>query len=126
VLPEMSALTKSILLFVLNWLDGQLTLFWVRSNLATEANSLMDQLLKLGDAPFLLTKLAIGAFAAYVLFRTSHLKIARGGMQIVLGLYCFIMLAHAATGLSAMGWHGPAVVVSAIVHIPHAVLTILS
>jgi uncharacterized protein DUF5658 len=122
----MSALTKSILLFVLNWLDGQLTIFWVRSNLATEANSLMAQLLKLGDAPFLLTKLGIGAFAAYVLFRTSHLKLARGGMQIVLGLYCCIMLAHAATGLSVLGWHGPELVVSFIVHLPHAVLTIFS
>ena len=60
----MGALAKSITLFLLNWLDAQLTLFWVRSDIATEANNLMAQLLSIGDAPFLLTKLAIGAFSA--------------------------------------------------------------
>ena len=65
----MGALAKSITLFLLNWLDAQLTLIWVRSDIATEANNLMAQLLHIGHAPFLLTKLAIGAFAAYVLYR---------------------------------------------------------
>ena len=32
----MSALVKSMLLFSLNWLDAQLTIIWVRSNLATD------------------------------------------------------------------------------------------
>jgi hypothetical protein len=54
----MSALVKSLLLFALNWLDAQLTLFWVHSNIATEGNGLMNQLLALGDAPFMLVKLA--------------------------------------------------------------------
>ena len=122
----MSALSKSILLFVLNWLDGQLTIFWVRSNIATEANTLMGQLLKLGDAPFLLTKLAIGAFAAFVLFRCSHLTLARRGMQFVLAVYFGLMVAHAATGLSALGWRGPEAVISYIAHIPYAVVAIFS
>ena len=122
----MSALTKSILLFVLNWLDGQLTLFWVRSNIAIEANALMAQLLKFGDAPFLLTKLAIGAFAGYILFRASDLKIARYGMQAVLAIYCCLMLAHAATGLSALGWHGPEAFISYVGHLPHTLLAIFS
>jgi len=122
----MSALTKSILLFVLNWLDGQLTIFWVRSNIATEANTLMGQLLKLGDAPFLLTKLAVGAFAAYILFRCSHLRLARRGMQLVLAVYFGLMVAHAATGLSALGWHGPEAVISYVGHIPYALIAIFS
>ena len=63
----MGALAKSLLLFALNWLDAQLTLFWVHSNIASEGNGLMNQLLTLGDAPFMLVKLAIGAFAAYML-----------------------------------------------------------
>src|ERR1041385_7259160 len=56
----MGALAKSITLFLLNWLDAQLTLFWVHSHIATEGNGLMAQLLRAGDAPFLLTKLALG------------------------------------------------------------------
>ncbi len=65
----MSALAKSLLLFALNWIDAQLTLFWVHANVASEGNGLMNQLLKIGDTPFLLVKLAIGAFAAYTLYR---------------------------------------------------------
>ena len=61
----MGALAKSLLLFVLNWLDAQLTLFWVHSNIASEGNGLMGQLLRVGDAPFMLVKLAVGAFAGY-------------------------------------------------------------
>jgi len=100
----MGALAKSFLLFVLNWLDAQLTLFWVHSNLASEGNGLMDQLLRVGDAPFMLVKLVVGAFAAYTLYRCSHLPLARRGMQLVLGIYIALMLAHAATGMSALGW----------------------
>ncbi len=103
----MGALAKSFLLFVLNWLDAQLTLFWVHSNLASEGNGLMDQLLRVGDAPFMLVKLVVGAFAAYTLYRCSHLPLARRGMQLVLGIYIALMLAHAATGMSALGWSRP-------------------
>src|SRR5256885_4884599 len=78
----MGALAKSLLLFVLNWLDAQLTLLWVHSNIATEGNGLMGQLLKVGDAPFMLVKLLVGAFAAYTLYRCSHLPLARGGMRL--------------------------------------------
>jgi hypothetical protein len=101
----MGALSKSILLFVLNWLDAQLTIIWVRANIATEGNGLMAYLLNLGNAPFLITKLAIGGFAAYMLYRCSHLKIARCGMSLVLTIYIALMFVHATTGMSALGWH---------------------
>src|SRR5215210_4566256 len=103
----MSALTKSLLLFLLNWLDAQLTIIWVRAGLATEGNGLMAQLLDAGNMPFMLTKLAVGAGVAYVLYRWSHLPVARRGMRLVLGLYVSLMFIHAATGLSAFGWHAP-------------------
>lgn len=101
----MGTLSKSILLFLLNWLDAQLTILWVRTNVATEGNGLMAYLLDLGNTPFLLTKLAIGGFTAYLLYRCSHLKLARGGLSLVLGIYLALMLVHATTGMSAMGWH---------------------
>lgn len=122
----MGALAKSITLFLLNWLDAQLTLFWVRSDVATEANNLMAQLLNLGDAPFLLTKLAIGAFSAYVLYRCSHLPIARRGMKLALAVYAALMLVHAATGLSAMGWSEPLAMVTLVSELPFTVLSIFS
>ena len=122
----MGALAKSITLFLLNWIDAQLTLIWVRSNIATEANNLMAQLLNIGDAPFLLTKLAIGAFAAYMLYRCSHLTIARRGMQLVLSVYGALMLVHAATGLSALGWAEPLAMVTLVGDLPFTVLSLFS
>lgn len=122
----MGVLAKSITLFLLNWLDAQLTLFWVRSNIATEANSLMARLLEIGDAPFLLTKLAIGGFAAYMLYRCSHLRIARGGMKLVLSVYAALMLVHLATGLSALGWTQPLAMVTLVSDLPFTVLSLFS
>ncbi len=122
----MGALAKSLLLFALNWIDAQLTLFWVHTNIASEGNGLMNQLLKVGDAPFLLVKLAIGAFAAYTLYRCSHLPLARRGMQLVLAIYVGLMLAHAATGVSALGWSEPLVMITYFTKVPQAVISLLS
>jgi hypothetical protein len=122
----MSALAKSILLFGLNWLDAQLTLFWVRSNIATEGNGLMARLLDLGDAPFILTKLAVGAFAAYILYRCSRYKLARRGMTVVLGLYLGLMVIHAATGMSALGWQAPETLIAYLGDLPNSVLAFFS
>ncbi len=122
----MSALAKSLLLFALNWLDAQLTLFWVHSNIASEGNGLMSQLLRIGDAPFLLVKLAIGAFAAYTLYRCAHLPLARRGMQLVLTIYAVLMLAHAATGMSALGWSEPLAMITYVINVPHTLITLLS
>jgi hypothetical protein len=122
----MSALAKSLLLFVLNWLDAQLTLFWVHSNIASEGNGLMSQLLKIGDAPFLLVKLAIGAFAAYMLYRCSHLPLARRGMQLVLTIYVALMVAHAAVGMSALGWSEPLAMITYVANVPYALITLFS
>jgi hypothetical protein len=122
----MSALSKSILLFTLNWLDAQLTILWVRSNLATEGNGLMARLLALGDAPFLGVKLAVGAFAAYVLYHCAHRPMARRGMKLVLGLYIALMFVHAATGLSALGWHTPETVIAYFSGLPKVVLALFS
>jgi len=122
----MGALGKSLLLFVLNWLDAQLTLIWVHANVATEGNGLMSQLLAIGDGTFLLVKLAVGAFAAYTLYRCSHLSLARRGMQLVLTIYVALMFIHAATGMSALGWHEPLAMVHYLGTVPHALLTLFS
>ena len=122
----MSALAKSMLLFFLNWLDAQLTIIWVRANLATEGNGLMASLLERGDAPFLCVKLGMGAFAAYVLYRYANRPLARRGMKLVLSIYGMLMFVHAATGMSALGWHAPERVVAFIDSLPHALLALFA
>lgn len=122
----MSALTKCLLLFLLNWLDAQLTILWVRNGLATEGNGLMAHLLDAGSAPFLVTKLLVGALVAFVLYRWSHLALARRGLTLVLGLYFALMFVHAATGVSALGWPQTDAAIAYLVSLPDALLTALS
>ena len=122
----MPALSKALLLFALNWLDAQLTILWVRLNIATEGNGLMASLLNRGDAPFLSVKLAIGALAGYTLYRFAENPVARRGMKLVLGIYAVLMLVHLATGFSALGWHAPATVFSYFVSLPSAFLASFS
>jgi Domain of unknown function (DUF5658) len=122
----MSALAKSILLFCLNWLDAQLTIVWVREGVATEGNGLMARLLEMGDAPFIFVKLAVGAFAAYVLYRCSRYRLARRGMSMVLGLYLGLMVVHAATGMSALGWQAPEKFIAYVCNLPHNLLALFS
>jgi len=122
----MNALAKSTLLFLLNWLDAELTILWVRGGAATEGNGLMARLLELGDAPFLGTKLLVGALVAYTLYRFSHLALARRGLSFVLGLYLALMLVHAATGASAAGWEPPDRLLSVIAYLPDSLSSLFS
>ena len=122
----MPALSKALLLFAMNWLDAQLTILWVRLNIATEGNGLMASLLNHGEAPFLSVKLAVGAIAGYTLYRFAEIPIARRGMKLVLGIYLALMIVHVATGFSALGWHAPAAVFSYFVSLPSAFLTSFS
>ncbi|MDQ3472904.1 MAG: DUF5658 family protein [Acidobacteriota bacterium] len=122
----MHTLYKSLLLFAMNWLDAQLTILWVRLNVASEGNALMASVLNVGEAPFLAFKLAMGAFAAYVLYRCAHMPLARRGMKLVLGLYLLLMMVHVATGFSALGWQAPETVASYFGGLPHAFLALFS
>lgn len=108
----MGPLHKSLLLFALNWLDAELTILWVRLDVASEGNGLMAQILSLGEAPFVGVKLTVGAFAAYVLYRCAHLPLAQRGMKLVLGIYIALMMIHVITGVSALGWHAPETVLA--------------
>ncbi len=121
----MDPLSKALLLFSLNWLDAQLTILWVRLNVATEGNGLMARLLDQGEAPFLSVKLLVGAIAGYTLYRCSEIPIARRGMRLVLGLYVAIMVVHAVTGFSALGWNAPITVLTYFGSLPKAFLAFL-
>ncbi len=122
----MDKLSKSCLLFTLNWLDAQLTILWIRLGVATEGNALMARILQHGDLAFLGAKLAIGASAAYILYRCAHLPIAKRGLNFVLGIYVILMLVHVATGCMALGWQTPIVVVDYVGSLPNAFLSLFA
>ena len=122
----MAPLSKSLLLFTLNWLDAQLTLVWIRLNVATEGNELMARILTHGESSFLGLKLLVGAFAAFILYRCAHIPLARRGMTLVLTIYVGLMFVHTATGCFALGWQAPIVVLGYFGTIPRAFLGLLS
>lgn len=97
-------LNQIVLLFGLNLLDALLTIVWVRSGVATESNKLMARLLDMGNFPFLAAKLAIGAAAAFVLFRYANRPISKYCLTIALIVYVGLMGFHLVTGLSAFGY----------------------
>lgn len=121
----MNRLWKSCLLFALNWLDAQLTVLWVRLNVASEGNSLMARVLDHGEFTFLGAKLVVGALAAYTLYRCYHLPIAKHGLTVVLAIYSGLMLVHVATGCVALGWQGPIVVFGYLTNLPGALLSLI-
>ena len=120
----MGKLTKSCLLFALNLLDAQLTLLWIRMNVASEGNALMARVLQHGELTFLGAKVAVGAFAAYILYRCAHLPLARHGLTAALAVYAGLMLVHAATGCVALGWQGPVILLGYLGNLSNAVLSL--
>ena len=92
------------MLFGLNLLDALLTIIWVRSGVATESNQMMASLLEIGNAPFLIVKVAIGAVAAIVIMRWGARPIARYGLAVALAIYIGLMGVHLFTCLSAFGY----------------------
>ncbi|MBC7900019.1 MAG: hypothetical protein H7070_08185 [Saprospiraceae bacterium] len=94
----------TLLLFILNLLDALLTIVWVRSGVATEGNHLMASLLDIGDFPFLVVKLCMGAVTAFVLLRWGYMKVARYGLSVALAVYISLMGIHVFTGLAAFGY----------------------
>lgn len=122
----MAGLYNSILLFFLNALDAQLTIIWVRNDIATEGNGLMARLLNLGDVPFLTVKLAVGAFAALVLYRFAHVPLAKRGGKFALAIYSLLMVVHALTGMSALGWAAPEHLMAMIANLPVVALSLFS
>ncbi|MGH9871651.1 MAG: DUF5658 family protein [Pyrinomonadaceae bacterium] len=110
----------------MNWLDAQLTILWLRLNIATEGNGIMASLLNHSEASFLSVKLLIGGLSAYILYRFAEIPIARRGMKVVLGIYLALMMVHAVTGFSALGWRAPATVLTYFVSLPQAVASSFS
>lgn len=98
----MSTYANYLLLFLLNWLDAQLTVLWLDNKIATEGNVLMAKLLSLGNGSFLCVKICAGAVVALMLYKWSYLNIAQKGLRLVLGVYLGLMLVHLATSLSAL------------------------
>jgi apolipoprotein N-acyltransferase len=97
------AMHLAVSLFLLNFLDAGLTLFWIRNGLAEEANRIMQFFLDGGEGPFIVFKISMGLFAALCFQKWKHLRAAQLGVRLALGVYVVITAIHLMVGLTAAG-----------------------
>jgi hypothetical protein len=95
---------ETFLLFGLNMLDALLTLIWVRTGTASEANDLMASFLEVGDYAFFLVKLGMGTITAIVLLKYGYKPIAKPLVTFAVTVYVCLMGVHLLTGLAAFGY----------------------
>ena len=100
----MKLLRPVLLLFLLNLIDAVVSIGWVRSGLASEANHLMAAFLDAGNLPFLAAKLGMGTLCCGVLLYGADHKLAKVGVSVALVVYVCVMGLHVGTGLAAYGF----------------------
>ncbi len=85
-------IVKSIL--VLNLVDAVLTLFWVHSGYATEANTLMDELVNEHAVIFVAVKLLLVGMGSWVLWNRRRAPVSVVGIFLAFMTYYWILLYH--------------------------------
>ena len=90
---------KTKTLFVLNIIDALLTLYWIESGSATEGNGIMSYFLAQGVGVFLTVKILMAATTSITLEYFQQYRVARIGLNFVLGVYIALMFVHLATAI---------------------------
>ncbi len=79
---------------LLNLCDAILTLIWLESGLAEEANPLMQQLLEAGPVFFVLGKTALVSLGSFILWKRRRRVLSVIGIFVAFLVYYFILLYH--------------------------------
>ena len=85
-------IVKAVL--VLNLLDAILTLFWVRADLAVEANTLVNELVNEHAVAFVLVKLLLVGMGSWLLWQQRRSPVAVVGIFVAFLAYYWILLYH--------------------------------
>jgi hypothetical protein len=85
-------IVKAVL--VLNLIDAVFTLYWVRGGLATEANTLIDELVNENALGFIAIKLSLVAMGSWLLWQKRRHPAAVVGIFTVFLAYYGILLFH--------------------------------
>jgi hypothetical protein len=88
----LNGIVKMVL--VLNLLDAVLTLVWVRSGLALEANPLIDELVDDHALAFILVKLGLVGLGSWLLWQRRRRPIAVIGIFAAFMAYYLVLLYH--------------------------------
>ena len=84
-----------VVVLVLSGYDAVATMHHIGRGVALEANPFMDSLIQRSAVLFFLVKMAITTFCIVVCYNYSHLKSARLGIHISVGMYLLLFLFHA-------------------------------
>ncbi len=84
--------------FVLNVLDGILTIIWIFTGRATESNPLMDNLIQFHPVLFIIVKMALVLLGTALLWRLRRQAMAVVAIFLAFMVYYAILIYH----LSAM------------------------
>jgi hypothetical protein len=79
---------------VLNLIDGVLTLLWVWTGFAREANTLLDELVTHHPVTFVVTKLALVGLGTTVLWHRREHPVAVIGIFVSFLVYYYLLLMH--------------------------------
>ena len=85
-------IVKAVL--VLNLLDAVLTLFWVRAGLATEANTLIDELVTGHAVVFVSVKLVLVGMGSWLLWKRRESPLAVMSIFAAFMTYYLVLLYH--------------------------------
>jgi MFS superfamily sulfate permease-like transporter len=83
------------LTFILNAIDGVLTVAWVLSGHAQEANPIMDHLLDVDPVVFIVVKLTLVALGSFLLWRLRRIPAAVVAIFLLFIVYYSILVYHA-------------------------------
>ena len=79
---------------ILNVLDTFLTIHWVSSNIAEEANPLMDYLIVISPWLFMTVKITLVALGTWLLFRYRESRVSWLALTHCLLVYLWLMSLH--------------------------------
>ena len=86
-------LTLSVIFFA-NILDAVLTIHWIDTGIATEANPIMEYFLQFGFAWFLVGKISIVSFACLTLWKLRENRLSKAVTILGCVVYCAIITFH--------------------------------
>ncbi len=88
----LNGIVKAVI--VLNLIDAVMTLWWVRSGFATEANLLLAHIVENHAVLFVTGKLALVSLGSLLLWRRRHHALAVIGIFAAFMLYYAVLLYH--------------------------------
>lgn len=83
-----------IAFFVMSFIDGLFTLYWISNGYAVEANPLMDSLIQVNGMLFLCVKTCVVGLSAVVLWKFRGMKISMVGSSALFLTYYTVNYMH--------------------------------